>query len=110
MSSWCQNYTRYVLKEAYFGDIAGMVVSNSETYKLLRGVSNTNLWSGNHTPTEFGEIKFDNMEVFSDNAFKVDIHYTYSFDAEVGHQEDEANLTLYMLNENGNWKILKLNT
>ena len=107
---FCYNYTRYVLKETTFASISKYVMNGTDTFTFLRGIASTNIWSGNHTPVEFSDIEFNNMEKYNDDVFKVDVKYTYKFTSSIGEQVSDANLTLYLINNNGNWQIIKLNT
>lgn len=110
LSEFCKNYTRYVGNEVGFNSISGTILRDSPFYELMRGISNTNRWSGDHTPMEFSELEFKNMEMFSDASFKVDVIYKYSYTADIGFQENESNLTLYLINSGNKWMVVDLTT
>lgn len=110
LKEFCMNYTRYVGNETSFGAISAYLLPGTNTYELLRGISTTNKWSGDHTPMVFGDIVFSGMEVYNENAFKIKANYKYSYDADVGHQEYESNIILYLVKSNEQWKIVNLNT
>lgn len=110
LKEFCMNYARYVGNETNFSSISSQVLPGTDVYELLSGISNTNKWSGYHTPTQFSDILFNNMEMYSDNAFKVEANYKYSYTADIGDQEFEANLTLYLVKYNDTWLIANLNT
>ena len=110
IKNFCINYTKYVVNEAGFGSISGIVLPGSNAYNFLQGVASTNIWLASHTPTEFSEITFQNMQVYSESAYSVDVNFEYSFYVGNDKKSYETNLTLYFINVNGMWLIANLTT
>ena len=108
LTNWCKNYTKYVVNEATFGSISGAVVQNSNAYNFLRTVANTNIWLAAHTPTEFSDFTFENMQKYQDDLYSVDIKYDYSFYVNDDLKEYQTSLTLYLIEINDYWYIADL--
>lgn len=107
---WCKNYTKYVVNEETFGSISGAVVQNSNAYNFLRTVANTNIWLAAHTPTEFSDFTFENMQKYQNDLYSVDIKYSYSFYVNDDLKEYQTILTLYLIEINDYWYIADLTT
>ena len=110
LTNWCKNYTKYVVNESTFGSISASVVNNSNAYAFLRTVANTNIWLSDHTSTEFSEFSFKNMHMYANDLFSIDIEYEYSFYVNEDLKKYTTNLTLYLIEVNGNWLIADLTT
>lgn len=110
IENFCKNYTRYVVNEQGFGTISSYVIPSSKAYTFLRDVAGSNNWMGNHTPTEFTELIFENMQMYNDEAFSIDVKYTYSYKVLGKEKNFDALLTLYMVKQNNKWLIADLNT
>ena len=108
LTNWCKNYTKYVVNETTFASISGYVVQSSNAYSFLRTVANTNIWLAAHTPTEFSNFAFENMQMYQDDLYSVDIKYNYSFYVNNDLKEYQTNLTLYLIEVAGNWYIADL--
>ncbi len=108
--NWCKNYTKYVVNEATFGSISSSVVINSNAYDFLKKVASTNIWLASHTQTVFSDFTFENMQMYTDDLYSVDIKYSYSFYVNNDLKEYQTELTLYLININGNWLIADLTT
>ena len=108
--NWCKNYTKYVVNEEVFSSISGSVVTNSNAYNFLRNVASTNIWLARHTPTVFTDFTFENMQMYTDDLYSVDIKYNYSFYVNNDLKEYQTSLTLYLIKVNSNWLIADLTT
>ena len=110
LNNWCKNYTKYVVNEETFGSISNYVIQSSNAYGFLRTVANTNYWLAAHTPTEFSDFTFENMQKYQDDLYSVDIKYNYSFYVNDDLKEYQTNLTLYLIEVDGYWYIADLTT
>lgn len=110
IKKFCINYTRYVINEQSFNSISSYVISSSNAYKFLKSITNSNKWMGNHTKAEFSEINLKNMQMYNENAFSIDVNYSYSYKVMNKDKKYDTNLTLYLVKQNNEWKIADLTT
>lgn len=105
-----KDYTKYIINEHSFNNIKEYLINGSETYKILQGISRTNIWLKNHTPATFDTIDFLNMQVYSSDAYSIEAKYIYKYRANGENKEFETNLTLYMVKKDNKWLVAYLKT
>lgn len=110
IEEFAKKYARFVMAENEFSSITPYLVKKSNAYSMLKAISYSNVTLTNHTAIKFDEIKINNMRLLNEDAFMVEVQFTYSYYFGRQYREYPTHLTLYYVKSNNNWLIVDINT